>query len=690
MTHFNPSSWALYISHSTYDLCHKFTKKGFIATIFLILIQFSQAQIGAPGLSIGADEVLFEKGILDVELLGEIIAEKQSEIKQEFTKRTILNRTLNHGPYLTYHYASQVLSALLDHKDKNVVKKQLLESSTELAIVLGITEAFIKIRSKDIIELEKEFLRLSEEQNVSFLRSNTIKKTDLVSEYTEFLKNYDSTRVFPHEIIDRTPGRNNREQNFRSALSTNPRVAAFNGLPKIYHIYKMKDLGVYNSQYFSSYLNHILLDMFLEICRNNESLQRLGFFQKQFDEVAFYARSHYRRFLIVAAQNKSLTKNITDLFEKLHAKADTMITLNLEYASIILNQPVRQLNTSQKSSAFLREQVANLTASVFNEVVKLKIDSLKLSADDEQTIYDMGQLAYYGKNALLSSQNGRTYDDWVQEIKTLIPNLIRLNAKTGKLQSIINNLDTLANAIIELQFKEVDNLIVGKNILIHLAEVFEVLTQLDKAPSYDQVSKWIIDVGDIFINLPKNRLMKELSNLQAYLIVNSDENRVDVKVEDFILFLGEKYIDSASGDVSLYFTVGYNYSYFTGGENDDKELSYAAEKLGLKVKIFDIHKFRTFVNRRFLVKQKPLVNDLYALGYVSGLLYQIEVLKSDNAIKAASYGFILGAHFFNGLDFGIGVASLDVNDHRAWVTTAGIDIPITEYLSRLGKKKNPN
>ena len=90
--------------------------KKYILLLFSCAVFHNYAQIGPASLSVGADEVLFQKGVLDVELLGEIISEKQDEVKKELVKRILLNKTFNKGPYLTYHYADQVLNTVIAYE----------------------------------------------------------------------------------------------------------------------------------------------------------------------------------------------------------------------------------------------------------------------------------------------------------------------------------------------------------------------------------------------------------------------------------------------------------------------------------------------------------------------------------------------------------------------------------------------
>lgn len=674
--------------------------------ILLVLLTFYTfsvlGQIGPPGLSIGADKVLFEKGIIDKDLLGEIIAEKQAELKKELTKRLLLNKHLSNGPYTTYNYASQVLDAILNHKDKSVIKKQLLESSTELAVILGIAEAYLKLDKKAAEEIIYEFQL--------FLLSQGVQAAP--TELSDFERNQNRNLVRKIDLASK---------------------GKF--LTKISELYKLKDLGRYepDSSTFSTYLQHIILDMVAEICRENESLQQLGFFQKQFDQTAFKHRSHYRRFIKL---NKGA--KITVLLDQMYEKLDETIDLNLKYSSIILNQP-------RRVGEALYVAVADKSKLLFEDLKKMNIDTLSLnqadtlaisrlsriiygdeitsrlskhtigkqkaiekmakdvfdnvlaldlsvtSEKDVEILNRLSALAYFGKNTLNIHDDKREYDVWVNAVKSLNTELIGMNIRLGnRLSGIIKSLDDLSNNISNYQYEVVQTKISelqGKyidGIDDNLAALFEVLSNLDKATSYDQVAKLIVSSGDIFFDLSKSRVFNNLANLQAYMIVDTDSNRVDIQVEDMILYLGDKYINRTSGNISLYFTLGYNYTF--SGNDTLNNFSYAAEKIGIKVKLFDFNKYRTYDTRYYIPKQKPIVNDIYLLGYASGLLYQIEQLKTEADAGGSIFGILFGMHFFNGLDFSMGPSSVQLNDNRSWVFTTAFDIPITEYLGRLSKK----
>jgi len=623
-----------------------------ILLLFSFAVFHSYAQIGPASLSVGADEVLFQKGVLDVELLGEIISEKQDEVKKELVKRILLNETFSKGPYLTYHYANQILNTLLEHKDKNVIKKSLLENSAELAIVLGITEAYLIIRRKQVDGLDSLF------------------------------------HIYKNVYNDKSKSKDNLDN---LGYTTSEGVSDY--LPRIQQLYKLKEDSLING----NQLNYVLSDLFLEVCRNNVDLQKLGFFQKEFDELSFQKNSKYHMFLASDTSKMDTLPQVKNAFNELRSRLDAIykevgeiISINLKYSNIILNPPlVADTTTSNQNT--------------INSLSKLLLDSLKslsynkvssLSEKEQEVIDELSHLIYYASSTKNTQQDElhRIYDVTSLGANRIIPKVIPLIPKFNGLNTLITNLDSLAKEINKNQYahllKELkDSLGINNldDVKKNFALLFNVVTNLDDASSYNQIAKLISSVGNMFPTIANARLMSDIASLEKYIIIDQDSNKVDIRVEDLIVYLSEKYMSNLSSDVSFHFTVGFNYLPSYRGE----QFSFAAEKIGLRVKVIDFYKKRVFEDRHFIEKQNPLVEQLYVLFYGSGLLYQVQALQTEteHTIDKASFGGALGIRFFNHLDAHVGGAFIQINDKRKPFLTTGFEIPITEYLSRLGKKK---
>jgi hypothetical protein len=649
----------------------------FFLVLLLCLGPAAYAQeIGPPSLSVGTSEVLFSKGVLDTELIGEIIAEKQAEIKKAFAKNLLLNKKLSEGPYLTYSYAENVLNALLDHEDKAVMKKALLEHSSELAMVLGITEAYVSIKKKTFAKLERSYLM-------------ALGKTKIVRDYDKIV-GYDSAKniftndqvLLPSELFSMDKYDQNKASNvtFSIDISTDSSKSMSSGdyLSKISKIYGMRKLGKNQD---NMYLHYILLDMFLDICRSNESFQQLGFFQKEFSESTFENRSCYMRFMKNDSMTNQAKKALQADLNKIKQEATVILNLNLKYASIIINQPTSSSNEDKSIALFEK---------AYKYLLEVSYGQITLTDKEKDLIEKASQLIYFGYDNLRSKNAEDKYDDIVLEVSDVMPGLLALSGKINdeKFKLLINSIDQIGANIRSYQFHKLQQQFlalgyVDEEIKSNLADLFKVLTSLDKAKSFDQISKLIVDVGDVFYDINYTRIMDEIAGIQKYLVIDTDSNRVDIKVEEMLVYLYDKYASETSSQVSLYFTVGYNY---LGVLNTNYDISYASEKIGLKLKIYDHYKKRTYNSKYFLEKRKPVINDFYILAFVSGLLYQIDALKSEEDFTQASYGLNVGVHFFNGLDLNSGFTSVQLAGKRKLLFGAGFDIPITEYLSRLGKK----
>ncbi len=116
---------------------------------FVVLIASSfYGQESAPTLSIGIDKVLFSKGALDVELISQMIASKQDELKNTIVKKEILKRINQEGSFATRNYAFNVVDVILNERNKGVLKREILEHTANFAFVYGVSELYLRLASE--------------------------------------------------------------------------------------------------------------------------------------------------------------------------------------------------------------------------------------------------------------------------------------------------------------------------------------------------------------------------------------------------------------------------------------------------------------------------------------------------------------------------------------------------------------
>ena len=131
----------------------------FLLTILIALLRNpAYCQFG-PNLSAGASGLVYDKGALDSDLILSIISTKKGEIKSELGKRIILNR-LEGASYALYNYADKNLHLLFNESNKEVITKEFLKNSAELALVYSVAEYYLRYlnESKSLTPEEETLL----------------------------------------------------------------------------------------------------------------------------------------------------------------------------------------------------------------------------------------------------------------------------------------------------------------------------------------------------------------------------------------------------------------------------------------------------------------------------------------------------------------------------------------------------
>jgi hypothetical protein len=96
----------------------------------------------APSLQVGLSGIKFSNGNFDPELVAEIIAEKQKEVKVKLIKNMLLdNLGVDNG--LFFAYIDHTIEILATEKDEDTRVKNLLENTVNLAFVVGYAEYYI-------------------------------------------------------------------------------------------------------------------------------------------------------------------------------------------------------------------------------------------------------------------------------------------------------------------------------------------------------------------------------------------------------------------------------------------------------------------------------------------------------------------------------------------------------------------
>lgn len=131
-------------------------KKHVIALVVLMIFfspSNTQAQLPGPAtLGVGLNAVTGNKGIIDTEILVDIILEKQAEIKNELIKKGI-GKLLQDENYAIWEYGYLTTSALLEGNNKEIITQKILAQSTNMLMVYQFAEYGLEVDSiKNILK----------------------------------------------------------------------------------------------------------------------------------------------------------------------------------------------------------------------------------------------------------------------------------------------------------------------------------------------------------------------------------------------------------------------------------------------------------------------------------------------------------------------------------------------------------
>ncbi len=680
-------------------------KKALIILFILPHVVFSQVE-SPPTLALGVAGVVGEKGSIDVDILAEIISEKQAELKKEFIKKSMFN-DLENKSYVVWEYMYSSINVLLESDSKDAIKQNLLKNTSNLALVFGLSELYLQL-------------------------SSSLCNSDLY----DLLAAYDSAY---------------KSNEFRCPASSS----------KVFTKIELATLKKYKNKEVS--FSAFFLDLVFEVLRNNKTVTDLGFLTEPLPLDKSYYQSHSAYFKVAkvlpketASLKERMSNEIQVLFDnytlirkwsKTNVNLDSLVKLFSEEVNL-LNSQNRITDNGGNPIAVkkLFETLTGKASRVYSDI-KSKNSPLGTSlsssggntaiayADNKSSTKDLSEAIeknlaaftrFVGKGADFD-QNDLFYLE-----KSIRPLLVRLVSENGfdpKYLQIAEDLEKLITTELLkklqalLKASKLSNLSQKKiSTFNELLDFITRLDELDKVETYQFVLKTLREASEIFEDKKLGFYLKiVIDNLDKYTIINSKDNKVEIAVEDIIARIYEKYANRQSSVFGLYFSVGINQSISsnfnyqtllpnsTGFKTDSlKSVAFVSEKIGLKVKLIDYKWRRSFsVGETYATRvtgiektvdkfksNKPLVSDIYFLAYGSGLLYKIANLTSNKEFSDPIAGLGLGIAFFNSLDLNVGYNwplqsknSFFENLNKKNIWTISFDVKITEYLAAVGKKR---
>lgn len=683
--------------------------------ILFLLPQIVVAQVESPpSLALGVAGVIGEKGSIDIDVLAQLISEKQATLKKEFIKKSMFNDLSNHN-YVLWEYMYSSMNVLLESDSKEAIKKNLLQNSADLALVFGFCELYLQLANTMCNPKLDDLLK---QYDIDYTSASNLtdfacpKKQKEYSIQLSSLNKY-TTKVGTEDIrfssffIDLVFDvlKNDKEVTGTLGFLNNKLPLGKNFYEYHSAYYKVKGdakLAPLVNALYSRVKGEVavLLDNFILIKKLSQSDQSLDAMIADYkSRIAALAteKSVVNTSSLAIDLFKKLSDDTKDVYEKLQSinPSNRATTTNPDAGG---NTAIAIAETSTSNKELSEEIAKNLSA--FTRF---------LGKGANFTQYDL----YYLENSItpllvrLVTENGfdSKYLKLAEDFDVLI---------TGDL------LETLRIKLINAKLVDVPSAKISQ--FSELLELITRLDELDKVETYQYVLKIIQNAGDIFEDRKLGVYINTLvNNLNTYTILNSEDNKVEVAVEDIITRVYEKYGNRQSSLFSLYFSIGASqsissdFSYETllpdssgFSTTNVKSLSFAGEKIGLKVKLIDFKWRNSFtVGESFQprLRQKtvhvnkfrsadPIVSDIFLVAYGSGILYKMANLTTQEEFKDPIAGIGLGIAFFNSLDLNIGYnwplqAENDffTSFEKQSMWTISFDVKITDYLAALGRKR---
>lgn len=677
----------------------------------LVTSLYSQVE-SPPTLALGVASVVGEKGSIDVDVLAEIISAKQAELKREFVK-TVIFKDLSKTNYTSWEYMYNTINVLLESESKEAIKKNLLKNSANLALVYGFAEFYLQLSSRmgnsDLHRLVIEFdqdIKIFEYPRVStnvdlelLLASLNDKSKDDVSFTSLFID-------LTYDVL-----RSNRELKDELGFLDGafPLGKGFYESQSAYYRLKEGEL--------KSPIDSLKARMAGEVrilFSNYILLKKLKRADKTIDSLV----ADYKTIIDMMARSAGpaviTADTVGSIYQFLTQKADT-IYKSLEQINPGLNSAFRASGAGANTAIAITESVT--TGQTFvNELSRV--------------LTSFNQFRIKGGNF---SQNDIYYLE-----NTVHPLLVKLVSTAGldaEYVELANQFDQLITYQLLREFQtnlsqstELTHLLNIK--IADFGELLDFITrldQLDKVETYEFVLKTIQNTGELFQDKKLTLYLTTITdNLEKYTIINVEENKVEVSVEDIISRLYDRYSDRQSTMLSLYFSVGVNQAFgskyrfpvstllpdSSGFDVDTaslNSLTYVSEKIGFKLKLWDFKKrnayeigetterWGLFGKEKEVDKfrsREPFVSDLYFIGYGSGILYKVANLTTDSEFTDPIWGIGLGVAFFNSLDLNVSYSKPFRSDNDFFsdakgdhLFTVGFDVKITEYIQAVGKKR---
>lgn len=638
----------------------------------------------APTLQIGLDGILFKRGDLDAQVIIQMIAEAQRKVALKAVQTMFLTKLKESGG-ATYSFADNIIKNLIEEKDTDIRTRKIFENTVNIAFTYAFLNYYIE-------SLQKRG------------------KNDL---FGVMYSCYDKTTLLPPFSLKKLKGQNTNASNkYFFNDDRNKLIATLMDMASlaIRNNEKLKDLGLMQVSYSATY-EHANLYNQLKISKNVskwEASQRV--YEDMNDCLSKLTNMiGWIKFMIT---EQSFRKDQINII----AGLSTVSGVNLTTISTSLATKINNLSITYN------ELIANVTSPIGD--TQLQTD-LTILLEDISLLKKAQRIIAY-----LSTQN-MTNDTISQERKQqiqagysilsdimytvsyeIIPRLKKLAYRNTRLTTIIEELRTDVSGVATYMEQNIPG---AKEILIRITPLIQLIARLyefDQSTTFSEYTKILTDIETIF---PNDFANETLSILNTFIkdhvqFVKNEQGKdvIDFKVESFLQKLSaiKPYKFSP---FQFHMTVGANSGFFRNpiqvDGNSINNFSYIGEKIGLKIKLYDTHFWKTrnpgetyrMLGVNYIKKsppKEPMISNIHFLAYGSGILYNIINTSSTNQFNGSLIGAGFGLTFTQILDVNFSYCLPIIKDigfkqsfDKAYIGL-GFDVQFGAYLDRISQKRS--
>ncbi len=626
----------------------------------------------APTLQVGLDGLSFSKGTLDAQLIMEIIAEKQQELKIKAIQNVFLTKVENAGGTV-YSFTNNVVKELITEKDDAIRTKKILENTVNLVFVTTYLHYYLQ--------------QLEDQQKEHFMK--------LAADFGY------------------------HPEGFKDSIS-------LTSLVKPKELFKNK---AYKDKEGVSFIA-FLLDMASETVRHDKKLKQLGLMQISYSSTYEYMNRYKNKINYIPTDSTDIEKykiNADHVYREM-SDALTKVTNYIGvYNYIVEHFSFRndklavfgQKALDEKAKLKARESFESLlitSRTTVKTLIEEAISSEAISPVEKKAeITNLTNIYTYLDKVIKQQSNIKDSSVGADILYTFyqefIPLLKKQSYNSVRYLDLITTLDTFCAqlAVVMLGNK---NIRIEDGLVNNFFLLASKLYQFDKATTISEYLKLIEDIGYIFPDENiKNSLSTVVSFIKDYTVINTNNrgNEVlDFNVESFIMKL-QNLKPYKHSRWQFHFTVGLNNAYFDKAVilkdgSTLTNLSYVSEKIGVKFKLKDwAFYYPRNPGETYLIDgiayvktgppKEPLISNWHLLAYGSGLLYNLVNSKTNNEFDMPLAGIGTGVTFSNALDFNISVGIPIFSDKSIQDSfdypfiNVGFDIQFIEYYKRLQEKR---